>query len=477
MKLNTRKQSQQIASVLLVTLLFCVIIGTTLASYLLMAQNQNLTVMRSQNWNSTLAVTEAGVEDALQMLNNNPGTFDQLANWTGAAASDNWTVSGSVYYTRRYLGSNYYDVYITNITTLNSDATICSVGTVPWNYYIASAAPLPMFAATGVTPTPASMTRGVAVRTKIDALFNVAMAALQTIDFKGHNVATDSFDSADPNYSTNGLYPMGNLSMTKANGDVVTDDTIINSLSIGNASIKGHVKTGPNGTIAFNNGSVGDRAWVEGGNLGIKPGYAANDMNVLFPDVTLPTGALSWLPWAHTSGNGPSTKVNGVNYDYIITQSGDFSIPGDINGGGGGIYIATNCNVRLVCTGNVSMSGQCQIHIAAGGSLKFYMDAASFSLGGNGLVNENGNASSFYYFGMPINTTVNWGANAAFTGVVYCPEADFSLGGSGSNTYDFIGSSISKTVKMNGHFNFHYDENLRRNGMGRGYIPTNWKES
>jgi len=29
---------------------------------------------------------------------------------------------------------------------------------------------------------------------------------------------------------------------------------------------------------------------------------------------------------------------------------------------------------------------------------------------------------------------------------------------------------------MNGHYNFHYDENLRRVGPGRGYIPTNWKE-
>src|SRR5207245_1646038 len=108
----------------------------------------------------------------------------------------------------------------------------------------------PMFATVGAgaSTNAASLSRGVVVKTKVDALFNVAMAALQTIDFKGNNVATDSFDSGDPAYSTNGLYPAGIPSMTKAGGDVVTDDTIINSLSIANADIKGHVKTGPKGT-------------------------------------------------------------------------------------------------------------------------------------------------------------------------------------------------------------------------------------
>ena len=66
--------------------------------------------------------------------------------------------------------------------------------------------------------------------------------------------------------------------------------------------------------------------------------------------------------------------------------------------------------------------------------------------------------------------------NTAFTGTIYAPTADFQLGGGGNSTYDFVGASITKSVKMNGHFNFHYDENLRRNGMGKGYIPTNWKE-
>ena len=67
-------------------------------------------------------------------------------------------------------------------------------------------------------------------------------------------------------------------------------------------------------------------------------------------------------------------------------------------------------------------------------------------------------------------------ANAAFVGCIYCPNAAFTLGGGGNNAYDFVGASVSNTVKLNGHFKFHYDENLRRIGPGRGYIATSWLE-
>jgi len=263
------------------------------------------------------------------------------------------------------------------------------------------------------------------------------------------------------------------VNKTKATGDVVTDDTIINSLNVGNAKIKGQVKTGPKGTISIGpNGSVGDRAWVEGGNTGIQDGHSADDMNVLFPSVVLPS--TTWLPASLTSGNGSNARVNGVLYDYIILTSGDYSIPSL----SGGLYIGSNVTVRLKITGTVNITGSSdEIHLAYGSTLKIYMTAANFSLSGNGVVNENGNASSFYYFGLPSNTSVTFDGNASFTGAIYAPQAAFALGGGGSSTYDFIGASVSRTVKMNGHFKFHYDENLRRNGYGRGYIPTNWKES
>ena len=39
-----------------------------------------------------------------------------------------------------------------------------------------------------------------------------------------------------------------------------------------------------------------------------------------------------------------------------------------------------------------------------------------------------------------------------------------------------FGASVSYSVKMNGHYNFHYDESLMSSGPSRGYIVTSWRE-
>src|SRR5262249_24083816 len=94
-----------------------------------------------------------------------------------------------------------------------------------------------------------------------------ALIAVKVVDLNGNNLATDSFDSADPNYSMNGLYPFQNLSKTTARGDVVVIGSgLTNSLSPGNARIKGSLRVGAAGTNFIGaTGSVGDKDWVDGG--------------------------------------------------------------------------------------------------------------------------------------------------------------------------------------------------------------------
>jgi hypothetical protein len=36
---------------------------------------------------------------------------------------------------------------------------------------------------------------------------------------------------------------------------------------------------------------------------------------------------------------------------------------------------------------------------------------------------------------------------------------------------------MARNITMNGHFNFHYDENLKNKGFSKGFVPSNWKES
>ncbi len=463
MKPINYKNKGSAGSVLIVSLCSALVLGILLAGYLVYTQTQNISVAKSQSWNAAIVVAEAGIEEGLSHLNRNAPYFDPVEG-TNNLAVNGWTNLGNNRYgcPRRYLGQNFYDV---TITIVGLTPIIESIGYV-YEPGLQASAPRIMFASAGVQVPAGYQTRRVRTFTRIDSMFAVAMAARSTIDLNGNNVTTDSFDSADPNFSDNGLYPKNNVNKTRDRGDVVTNGEIINTLDIGNAKIKGQAKTGPGGTIRIGpNGSVGSRAWVEGGNRGIQPGWSANDMNVVFPPVPRPDTRL-WEYIVKKEGEGRQT-IDGVQYDYVFTKSGDYVVTNS-----GNIYVANGVNVRLLVTTNFNH----QILIRPGASLKLYMEGARFVVSGQGVVNESGNAANFYYFGLPTNTELKLSGNASFTGAIYAPNADFTLGGGGNDTYDFVGASVTKTVKMNGHFNFHYDENLARIGSYRGFVPTLWTE-
>src|SRR5205823_688513 len=87
-------------------------------------------------------------------------------------------------------------------------------------------------------------------------LFGFAIAASSTIDLGGNGTRVDSFDSSDPNRSTDGQY---DSTKATANGNVVTSLRIPNSMNVGNADIYGKVSTGPHGTVTIGpQGSIGD---------------------------------------------------------------------------------------------------------------------------------------------------------------------------------------------------------------------------
>ena len=128
-------------------------------------------------------------------------------------------------------------------------------------------------------------------------------------------------------------------------------------------------------------------------------------------------------------------------------------------------------------TSDVQFSGQDFIKIQPNASLKLYVSAPTAFIGGSGVENETGNAINFAYYGLPTNTRVTFAGNGTVVGTLYAPQADFTLGGGGSGVQDFSGASVTKTVTMNGHFNFHYEENLERAGPNRGWVAISWDET
>ena len=168
-----------------------------------------------------------------------------------------------------------------------------------------------------------------------------------------------------------------------------------------------------------------------------------------------------------------SFTVGGTNYAYVIGAGNNQLTSVSMSGQQKAIVTG---NAVLYVTGNISFSGQSFLYIAPGATLKLYVAGASASLSGQGVANANANATNFFYYGLPSNTSLSLSGNSAFTGVIYAPQADFSMSGGGNNTYDLVGAAIANTITMSGHFNFHYDENLSRLNLGRDYVVTSWDE-
>jgi len=286
-------------------------------------------------------------------------------------------------------------------------------------------------------------------------LFEGAVVARTNIDVSGNNIVIDSYDSADPNHSIYGLY---DPATRMANGDIASLYGIIN---VGNGHIYGHLHTGPNGSDQIGpNGTVGDLNWP---GPGVEPGYYYNDFNSCLPDVQ-PPYSNGLAPPAGTTNTYTlgNPALPGSSYSYYWNAS--LSL-----GSGETLYVPTSNNVTLYLTGSFTMQSQISsyLNLGAGASLKLYVGTTSGSATTITLtqVNNTGDDSKLQIFGLPSTTSISWNGNASFSGVVYAPEAAISLGGGGNTHYDFQGAFTVGSMKLNGVFNIHYDQNLQRGPM------------
>jgi len=435
MRLKVKMWQGAAGSVLLVALGVTFLLGLGLASYLTLARQQNVSVARSHAWNAALAMAEAGVEESLAHINQ--GVLISLTNLNRTA--NGWTFDGTVYRApRRNLQNGYYDAYITG------DA-------------------YPVIYATGYVNAPffaEPARRALRVTTATDGLFVAAMAARLDIDFKGFGVETDSFDSSSALYSTDGKY---DPTKNKDNGDVATTMGLLN---VGNAKVMGTLRTGPEGNIQIGaQGSVGDQDWVDGGTRNLQPGHYLNDFNVDFPDVMVP----------FTSGLVPqSMTIDGTNC-YWVLENGDY-VPGSSAATTlpNKETILVTGKARLYIPGDFTMVGSSQIVVASGGSLAIYVGGANTTITKINVI--DGNCANFNYFGLPSNESISMSGNDAMLATIYAPSAVLTLSGGGSDVIDYQGACVAKSIKLNGHFKFHYDENLAKAGPLRAFVAGSWTE-
>jgi hypothetical protein len=429
MKTNLQTSRNDSGSILVIALVMAGLLGVSLISYLLLMNHQNRMVFRGQAWNHALALAEAGVEDGLAQLNRTFGTNNSRGGVNGWSGS---SLGPAVLSPNRILAGGSYMARI-------------------------SAGGMPVITATGhvaVANSAQFIERRVRVLTAPQPAFRVGMAARRGIDFKGNKILINSYDSGDPNHSdANGEY---DAATAKAGGTVASTEGFIN---VGNAEIKGKLYTGPLNEGEYYvgpQGSVGDLSWA---GPGIEPRAYFNDFNMSFPPVDEP----------YATGVPPTAGPGSTN-TWDLLGGYDYKYTGNVKMGNKDIIMVVD-DATLYVTGNFEMSGQ--IIVAPGATLKLYVGGIKTDLN---QVNTDGNAFSFQYYGLPSNKLISWGGNDEYKGTVYAPEAEFRLGGGGTDTYDFQGACVVDKITINGHFNFHYDENLRRRGPVSGFVVTQWQE-
>jgi hypothetical protein len=438
MQIPSFNKGHRQGSVLMVTLFMLSLISFFLYAYLYTAREQRSLVSRSEGWNAALGLAEAGIEEALAQVN--PGasvmSIDRTANGWGAAAGGFYGPMS------RTMTNGTYSVVITTD-------------------------PFPILYATGyvaVPSIPANLTRVVRVTTTNAPLFSAVLAAKYNIDMGGNTMFTDSFNSSNPNQSENGRYPVDYLTTrTSTNGDVASVQGLVN---VANANINGQLLLGPTASDSISkNGAV--------------TGGVTNDFNYEFEDVVMPQ--TNWLPPLTTNmtiATATGTNTFSYGYQYVFGPGGAYP-----NGAGyytidsvaSSIYVS-NVNVTLKLTGNATPPVIWVDGLGTNaGKLTIYMDGPSFTVNGGSTV-DGGMAANLSYYGTTNNTSITFNGSASFTGTIYAPEADFKLNGGGSGIYDFVGAGVLRSVSINGHFDFHYDEALANTGPKRGFVPNSWQE-
>jgi hypothetical protein len=281
-----------------------------------------------------------------------------------------------------------------------------------------------------------------------EPIFRHALACFDSVDINLTGAEIDSFDSANPAYSTDGRYdPL----KRKDGGNVVVNSTLFYSLDIGNAVIRG--KVSPADALRMGtNASVGSLAWVDAGNVGIEPGWISNDSEL---------HAYLAIPPFTNGPSPPAGTVEGTNYAYVL-ESGNYLLPGFDPAPDGRMRVVGNA--VLYIQGDISLVTEGAIEIDPGASLKLYAGGVSISIRGNGVINRTGNATNFQLYAPQRLSSLRIDSysflpDQSLTGIIYAPNSLFDAQCLAS--FHFMGAIVSRTARISGPFKLHFDENLR----------------
>lgn len=517
------RNSSERGGVLIVVLISSLIMGITLASYLQYTSTQTRSIMRSQAWNTAIPIAEAGIEEALAHINNSVvGTNWALNGWkvvgdhfekAGRAVGGRYVAQISaetlptitctafttdgrstnppvrrVQVTTSSFGTGLKGLITKNDLTMVGNASIDSFDSEDARYntdgkydpakrkdggYAASI--YGNLSAQTVNGSIGTGPTGAASGTVGDFKWTSSNNGIQP----GHyaNDVNFSFPEVQPPFNGGAATPApGTIALTNYSyfTSIVTTATIpmpppANTVTNLNGSITttAYPRGIPSNLITTNTTHTRTKTDPAPGtylNLVVQGQWSEYDLitSYSYPSITYTY-----------STTGTNATVTSEPYAYVL--SGDRYEVSNLRLSGSQRLIVTGKEVALYIREGFSMTGLSEVIIAPGASVKIYV-GGDVALAGNGILNYSQNAASFEIFGLPTCKNIAISGNAAFTGVIYAPQADVTMNGGGNNIYDVVGAIVANTAKMNGHFNFHYDEALGRAKILSKYSVASWRE-
>jgi hypothetical protein len=505
-------------------------------TYLMLTANEFKEVARSQTWNDSLTVAEAGVEEGLALVNKYAYDTQGVTNWTQTAASDGWNVdlpyvAGTNTYQRFWITrtlpaasgySDSYTVYVTNITSSGlsySVPEILSIGTVQ-------------------NESVPTVSRQILVQTAAVSVGAGGGVIAQAGIKNNGNVLVDSWDSStnihsiwQPNASyrwnyfspptrygtwSNTLsYVSNSYPSRTANVYVFTDSNVIQL--VGGITVAGYLQTGVNGTASIGSqATVGDMKWCFGasgggpgtGNTGLQPGHWQEDANRNFSSYPLPgfqnSWQTNWLPiptpglsnviniggvWWYTNNAwqviggtlytnfGSGFTIGGVTYAQVITnriQNTNY-VSYTANQLGASLYVDAQY-VRLYLTNGWTYTGNQVFTLNTNADIVVY-SSGDVKATGNAVINNLGNYTKAFNLYDVRGTSINveLGGNAAATGNYYLPSSTFKFDGGGGSG-EFVGSIFCYSIDDHGHVNIHFDQSINNQPPPDQFIATSWQE-
>lgn len=453
MKRNTRfflstqsGRSRQSGSAMITAVILCFIMGSLSLTYLNLAHSEHKASLRSTTYASCLNLAEAGVELAIDQVNqqiDSTGSITfPLDNIPVQPLLEDGGLKGYVNY-QAYWNSPDFTSFVIhatgNIQTENN------------------------------TIEPVS--KHVVVELQREKqLYGSGFASYFTTILVGDDPLLDSFNSKYGKYNEE-MNEAGKSQKFGINGFINKSDNIVVasafavdegedliSISIGNADIYGYVATTENARVYINqNGKVSSYS-----DFIHDESRVAGNFNGVFPIVTTPTDPADY---AYNSLNAVGMVVKGSSDpdNPTIYDIGNISLSPRRAG-----VITIQGHVVLRVDENISITGKGGLVLDPNTetSLKVYT-SGDINIAGNGVVNDSGVPANLSFFGTSDlgadgkpTQDIKVAGNGALYATIHAPNADVEIKGGGSGDEDVMGGVVAYSIVLAGNTSFHFDEAL-----------------